>query len=53
MFAAKRGAPFPETVMKPGLTDADCLIILAECAVWFIISIWEEPSFCQKDGTRE
>ncbi len=44
MFRINHGVPFSETMMSLGLTGIDYLIVAACCAIWLMISIYEERS---------
>ena len=54
VFVPNQGAPFTETMMSFGLTGIDYLILAGGCAVWLIISIYEEWSMKKNggDGTQ-
>ena len=54
VFVPNHGAPFTETMMSFGLTGIDYLILAGGCAVWLIISIYEEWSMKKNggDGTQ-
>ncbi len=53
MFRMNSGVPFSETMMSFGLTQIDYLILVVCCAVWLLISIYEEKTARKEGGAGE
>ena len=50
MFRLNDGVPFGETIMSLGLSNADFLIILVCCIIWFFVSLVQEREMRANGG---
>ena len=53
IFKGNGGVPFSEQILQLGLTGIDYCILLGACAVWFVISFYQEKGIKIRDALAE